>query len=564
MKKMISLLLCFVMVLSFIPLFKFQSSALTFEDFTYEIISESKKTAQITKYSGKATELVIPDTIDGYSIVSIGEQAFYFNKTLVNVTVSEGVTSVDNHAFCYCDKLEIINLPKSLTVVEDWAFSYNHNLHKIHFYENVKTFGACVFFDCPNLAEISVSENNNYFTSENDILFNKDKTTLICYPAGKTEPTYYIPESVMSVEQAVFAFCKSIQEVVISSNIDEISLWMFRDCSALESVTIPNSVKEIDLEAFDGCKSLSDIYYSGSESDWSRVSIQSGNDHLNVATIHFSKEADFEITTDETITLKYEANRKFDFVVSDTSIAKIGNVSTSSISWGSTVNIVSSAEIIPLKPGLVKVNVVDESGNVLTTSTLLIKEGNHKMKLNKTIKEATCTVNGEELYVCEFCGFEETKTIPKNEHNFGEWKISTSPTCTQTGLKTATCKCGETKTEIISAKGHSFGEWEVTKQPTVTEKGIETRTCSCGKTETREIPKLDKPNEEPEPPKNTVSGDVNGDENITAVDARLVLQFVAGLRNLNESESKNADMNGDSVITAVDARIILQIVAGLR
>ena len=561
MKKTISLLLCFVMVLSFIPLFKFQSSALTFEDFTYEIISESKKTAQITDYSGKATELTIPSNIEGYSIVSIGKRAFHFCDTLEIITVPEGVISIDEYGLSTCDNLHTINLPRSLTIIEDWGLSYNKSLKKIYFYDNLKSLGECVFYNCPVLSEINVAENNVNFMSDSGVLFNKDKTVLKCYPAGKTDLEYTIPETVSSIDFGVFAFCKSIQEVVIPNNIKEISLWMFRECGALESVTIPSSVTSIETEAFDGCKSLSDIYYGGSESDWGRVSISNGNDYLNVATIHFSKEADFEITTDETITLKYEANRKFDFVVSDTSIAKIGNVSTSSISWGSTVNIVSSAEIIPLKPGLVKVNVVDNSGNILTTSTLLIKEGNHKMNYSKTIKEATCQVSGEELYVCEFCGFEETKTIPKIEHNFGEWKISTSPTCTQTGLKTATCICGETKTEIISAKGHSFGEWEVTKQPTVDEDGVESRSCACGEVETRLIPKLDKPVDEPS---KNMRGDVNGDGNITAVDARIVLQNVAGLTILDEAELKCADVNGDGVVTAVDARIILQIVAGLK
>ena len=551
MKKMISLLLCFVMVLTFIPLSKIESSALTFEDFTYEIISESKKTAQITDYSGKAKELTIPNNIEGYSIISIGERAFQSCKTLETVTISEGITSIDEYAFAYCDNLELVNLPEGLTVIEDWAFSRSRNLKKLYFYDNFKSLGSSVFYDCPSLIEIGVSEDNENFLSDNGVLFSKDKTVLKCYPAGKTELKYSIPESVTSIDTGAFAFCKIINEVIVSTNVTKIPLWTFEECIALESVTIPSSVKTIEGYAFDGCKSLSDIHYDGSESDWNRVSIYDGNDFLKVANIHFSKEADFEITTDETITLKYEANRIFDFVVSDTSIAKIGNVSTSSISWGSTVNIVSSAEIIPLKPGLVKVNVVDKSGNILTTSTLLIKEGNHKMKLDKTIKEATCTVNGEELYVCEFCGYEEIKTITK-DHSFGEWKTTVSPTCTQSGLKTATCTCGKTKTETIPANGHSFGEWKVTKQPTVNEEGIESRSCVCGEVETRKIDKL-----------NSSKGDVNGDGKITAVDARMILQIVAGLKTYNDEIILTADVNGDGKISAVDARMILQIVAGL-
>ena len=59
-------------------------------------------------------------------------------------------------------------------------------------------------------------------------------------------------------------------------------------------------------------------------------------------------------------------------------------------------------------------------------------------------------------------------------------------------------------------------------------------------------------------------GDVNGDGNITAVDARLVLQSVAGLKELTAKEQEAADVNGDGNVSAVDARAILQVVAGLR
>jgi hypothetical protein len=63
---------------------------------------------------------------------------------------------------------------------------------------------------------------------------------------------------------------------------------------------------------------------------------------------------------------------------------------------------------------------------------------------------------------------------------------------------------------------------------------------------------------------NPATGDVNNDGNVTAVDARYVLQAVAGIKTLNSSQKKLVDMNGDGKITAVDARFILQVVAGLR
>lgn len=62
----------------------------------------------------------------------------------------------------------------------------------------------------------------------------------------------------------------------------------------------------------------------------------------------------------------------------------------------------------------------------------------------------------------------------------------------------------------------------------------------------------------------TVSGDVNGDGKVTAVDARWVLQIAAGTREVTESEKTSVDLNGDGKVTAVDARWVLQIAAGTR
>lgn len=64
--------------------------------------------------------------------------------------------------------------------------------------------------------------------------------------------------------------------------------------------------------------------------------------------------------------------------------------------------------------------------------------------------------------------------------------------------------------------------------------------------------------------KSAVIGDANEDGNVTAVDARLILQHVAGIKSLTSSQSLLTDMNSDGSITAIDARIILQKVAGLK
>lgn len=142
---------------------------------------------------------------------------------------------------------------------------------------------------------------------------------------------------------------------------------------------------------------------------------------------------DYKLTTDETITLEYEANKDFDFIISDETTAKITNVSSSTITWGSSIKKTSAATISPLKPGYVILRAIDKTGNVLSKSLLLIEEGNHKMELIETIKKANCTEAGEEKYECAFCGFTE-KRFPNALGHKEVIDNKVEPTCTKTGL----------------------------------------------------------------------------------------------------------------------------------
>ena len=191
------------------------------------------------------------------------------------------------------------------------------------------------------------------------------------------------------------------------------------------------------------------------------------------------------------------------------------------------------------------------------------KDGIH-YPVTDEAKEPTCTEEGiTEGIHCSLCStvIKSQEIVPANEHTYTA--VKTAPTCDHKGYTTYTCSCGEFyKGDYVVSTGHSYGEWIVVKEATTNSEGKKTRTCSlCGEVETHKIPKIDQPIEEPS---KDICGDVNGDGVISAVDARIVLQTVAGLKNLSETEYKRADVNGDGVVTAVDARMILQIVAGLR
>ncbi|WP_461255834.1 leucine-rich repeat domain-containing protein [Treponema sp. R80B11-R83G3] len=98
-------------------------------------------------------------------------------------------------------------------------------------------------------------------------MYNKDKTTLVAYPGGKTG-AFTIPDSVTNIGKVAFECCYSLTGITIPNSVISIELAAFYSCTRLTSVTIPNSVINIGNSAFEGCTSLTSVtFVTGSDID---------------------------------------------------------------------------------------------------------------------------------------------------------------------------------------------------------------------------------------------------------------------------------------------------------
>ena len=201
------------------------------------------------------TSVTIPD-----GVTNIGNAAFSGCSSLTSVTIPEGVTSIGDSAFYGCSSLTSATIPKSVTSIGNEAFSGCSALTSVTIPESVTSIGWYAFNGCSNLVSITVDENNaKYSSDERGVLFNKDKTTLIRYPAGNTATSYEIPSSVTSIERYAFSGCSSLTSVTISEGVTSIGSCAFEYCSSLTSVTIPEGVWKIGHHAFYNCSSLTAV-----------------------------------------------------------------------------------------------------------------------------------------------------------------------------------------------------------------------------------------------------------------------------------------------------------------
>jgi uncharacterized repeat protein (TIGR02543 family) len=169
-------------------------------------------------------------------VTSIGCYAFFNCHGLTSMTIPASVAAIGNNAFGLCRGLTSVTIPAGVTTIGSYAFAYCSGLTSVTIPASVTAIGANPFPCCSSLTSINVDAANTAYTSENGVLFNKSKTTLICCPAGKTG-SYTIPALVTAIGDVAFFGCSDLTSVTIPASVTAIGESAFSDCSGLTSVT---------------------------------------------------------------------------------------------------------------------------------------------------------------------------------------------------------------------------------------------------------------------------------------------------------------------------------------
>ena len=197
------------------------------------------------------------------------------------------------------DKAEILQIPSEVeyegvkyivTSINQSVFASNTVIKQITIPKTIKNtnFGSMngitsnLFSGCLSLETIEVDEENPAMCSLDGVLFNKNKTTLISYPAASPRESYNVPDNVIKAARGaffssqhlkkivlpdkmetlgvnLFGNSNSLEEVILPSNIKELPVYLFKDCKKLKSVDMPKDLTTIRYSAFEGCSSLESI-----------------------------------------------------------------------------------------------------------------------------------------------------------------------------------------------------------------------------------------------------------------------------------------------------------------
>ena len=253
------------------------------EVWSTEVTKEDLKNAVEDEFGVKYSKdwkrlLKAPSGLNGkYSIRKgvevIGNSAFLFCSSLTSINIPSSVTNIGDLAFHFCSSLISVNISNSVTNIGDWAFCLCSSLISINISNSVKNIGNGAFSECKSLSKINipssvVNMNGNPFCDwngdlhneskafvyEHQVLFNKDKTSLIAYRSK--EKNYIIPNSVTNIGNRAFRGCKSLTKINIPDGVTHIGDEAFSWCESLTKINIPDGMTHIGDEAFSWCENI--------------------------------------------------------------------------------------------------------------------------------------------------------------------------------------------------------------------------------------------------------------------------------------------------------------------
>jgi hypothetical protein len=228
----------------------------------------------------KRTKFAIPEGVS-----CIGKHCFFACDNLEKITIPSSVIRLENNPFSGCTKLNIKNyspyyhfengviynkfkttiigclngsqierfeMPDSVTLISRNSFWNCKGIKHLVIGEGVNRIGYNPFANCENLL---LESKSPYFPCENGIIFNKDKTQILCATNKAVGKSFSVPDGIKSINRGVFSGCVDLEEFDFgkAQYIDKSS---FTNCKSLKKLYIPDTVKYIGEWAFSYCTSL--------------------------------------------------------------------------------------------------------------------------------------------------------------------------------------------------------------------------------------------------------------------------------------------------------------------
>lgn len=226
-------------------------------DFEYRIENNEAVITRCGIFDKNTVE--VPEQIGEYPVVGLDERSFSCITTIKKIVLPKTIRRIGDKAFYWCSALEELEIQSCESIGKN-CFSKT-KLKNIHIPHNTSYIDVSAFLDIPTLQNITVDDNNEFFSTENGVLYNKDKSILRFCPQGKTN---CITININCVSISSYAFYNSsVKQVNFNNKLEMIFTEAFRGC-AMENMMLPPHLTYIGDGAFYGAEKITDIFIPSS------------------------------------------------------------------------------------------------------------------------------------------------------------------------------------------------------------------------------------------------------------------------------------------------------------
>lgn len=264
------------------------------KDLSYSLSTDGTSYILVGKGSAYDINIKIPSTYEGKPVTEIANYAF-MNSNISTLEMPSSITKIGDLAFENCKYLYKITLSSQLESIGTYCFSKCSELSEIKIPNSVTFIGESAFEQCNKLSYVKLS--SKITTIEPGTFIGCSSLETIVFPESLTRiggDAFHGCESlkqvelknISTIESYTFAYCSSLKEITIPESVELIDTGAFLECSSLETITITTGLKRIKESAFKNCTSLNTIYYSGTNDQWNKITIDKNNDSLLNARIY--------------------------------------------------------------------------------------------------------------------------------------------------------------------------------------------------------------------------------------------------------------------------------------
>ncbi len=410
--------------------------------------------------------------------VEIFREAF-MSVNLVRIDIPDSLKIIGQHAFLHCSNLSTVTLPNGLESIDYGAFS-DSGLKSITIPNGVSYIGSGAFAGC-----------------------NKMETALL-------------PNNMKEIPQRLFSGCTSLKEIHIPDTVERVHNFAFSNCAGIDNIVFSNRVSYIGDRVIENCTNLKDVYIMNPNCSLYYVETEHKDYYGTTITVYkaicngtihgysgstaevYAQEAGLPFVAINAAApaparnapARAAANRTatFDHAVKGEQYVFLAVKDKAADDLLAADNLLY---IDQTTAGSSKVSFTYlPKDGVISLETMILGMCSHSF-ISYPLSEATCSAEGEEMLICEYCGSIEKKPIPMKPHAYTT--SVTEATCTEDGQTVYTCPdCGDTYTEPVFATGHAWGDWVIVKPATETEEGLMERVCqnNASHKETKPIDKL--------------------------------------------------------------------------